>query len=738
MKNLKLAWKFGIGFGLLILIVCALGGLAIVNMSSVRTQSTKISEEYIPEVAVANNLERSSREAIFEMRGFGFTSEEAYLASANKHLEDVHKYLAEAQALADKHPSLVKLRDNLTVAKAKAAEYERLVVETANKDKAMDELRLTMDKMASEFTKDNDTYIAGQTAKVKKDIESGASANILEQDIDKISMGNTISELVNDVRIANFKFQALRDPKLLQAALKNFSEAEALFAKLKPITANPENLKMLEASRVSAEAYQKTVQNFLANWLALQDLSKKRVDTADQLLASTKATSTAGIEGSQHMADNANSSLGSASTIMIVGLLVAIALGVIVAWIITTGITKPVFKGVTFAQQVAGGDLSRTLDLDQKDEIGELAVALNAMVANLKTKIQEAEQKSIEAGQESQKAQAAMLEAKEAQEKAQAGERMILEAADKIQSVVEIVTSASEELSAQIEQSSRGAEEQASRVGETATAMEEMNATVLEVAKNASQAADTSDKAKHKAEEGSGVVRQVVIGINDVQKQALQLKEDMTILGQQAQGIGQIMNVISDIADQTNLLALNAAIEAARAGEAGRGFAVVADEVRKLAEKTMTATKEVGDAINGIQNGTQKNIGNVDQAVRMIDDATGLASKSGESLNEIVTLVDLTTDQVRSIATASEQQSAASEEINRSIEDVSRISSETSDAMRQSAQAVGDLANQAQVLKTLVDGMNSGDGSNSQGRHLPGRPQQQALDGGRTALPARI
>jgi methyl-accepting chemotaxis protein len=248
--------------------------------------------------------------------------------------------------------------------------------------------------------------------------------------------------------------------------------------------------------------------------------------------------------------------------------------------------------------------------------------------------------------------------------------------------------------------------------------MEEMNATVLEVANNASQAAETSDKAKHKAEGGAGIVKEVVDGIAEVQKQALEMKDDMTSLGQQAQGIGQILNVISDIADQTNLLALNAAIEAARAGDAGRGFAVVADEVRKLAEKTMTATKEVGEAIRGIQGGTQKNIANVENAVKKINNATALAGKSGEALGEIVTLVDLATDQVRAIATASEQQSSASEEIKHNIEDVSRISAETADAMRQSAQAVGELANQALVLKNLVEELQADKGDSAQQTQL--------------------
>jgi methyl-accepting chemotaxis protein len=240
--------------------------------------------------------------------------------------------------------------------------------------------------------------------------------------------------------------------------------------------------------------------------------------------------------------------------------------------------------------------------------------------------------------------------------------------------------------------------------------MAEMNATVLEVAKNASLAAHTAELAKSKAEDGSQIVRKVVEGIENVLHQAQEMKDDMGNLGLQAQGIGNIMNVISDIADQTNLLALNAAIEAARAGDAGRGFAVVADEVRKLAEKTMTATKEVGDAIQGIQDSAKKNIANVERSGKTIEHTTNLAVKSGEALLAIVTLVESASDQVRSIATASEQQSATSEEINRSIEDVSRISSETSDAMGRSSSAVSALANQAHVLSHLIEEMHSEEG----------------------------
>jgi len=388
---------------------------------------------------------------------------------------------------------------------------------------------------------------------------------------------------------------------------------------------------------------------------------------------------------------------------MIVLITVSVILGLAMGIVMSRSISQPLKQAVNFSDAVANGDLTCNLEIVRKDEVGKLADGLRFMVENLKARIAEAGTKSEQAEYERDKARQATNEAEEARQMAErAKAEGMLHAADKLEGIVQVVTSASEELSAQIEESSRGSEEQSHRVAETATAMEEMNATVLEVANSASNASQTAVQAKNKAEEGSNIVRQVVNGINEVRQQAHEMMADMGSLGKQAEGIGQIMNVISDIADQTNLLALNAAIEAARAGDAGRGFAVVADEVRKLAEKTMHATKEVGDAIRGIQDGTRKNINNVERSGKTIETATLLAGQSGEALKEIVFLVESTSDQVRSIATASEQQSAASDEISHSIEDVRRISYETSESMRQSSKAISELANQTQVLQNLI------------------------------------
>ena len=284
-------------------------------------------------------------------------------------------------------------------------------------------------------------------------------------------------------------------------------------------------------------------------------------------------------------------------------------------------------------------------------------------------------------------------------------QRTIIEVTNQATDISARMASASEKLASQVEQISRGAEMQKERVESTATAMTQMNSTVLEVARNAGQASEQSEDTRQHAESGAKLVNQVVTSIHEVNKVALKLQKNMTELGSMAERIGGVMNVISDIADQTNLLALNAAIEAARAGEAGRGFAVVADEVRKLAEKTMDATHEVGASITDIQKSAQMNVAEVTEAVENIGQATELANSSGEALHGIVSLAATTSSVVASIATAAEEQSATSEEITSAINEITEIVSETSDGMVQSSVAVQELSRMAQELRTTMEGL---------------------------------
>ncbi len=393
--------------------------------------------------------------------------------------------------------------------------------------------------------------------------------------------------------------------------------------------------------------------------------------------------------------------------LVIAGIVVLMA---ILGLVLVRSITRPLDQLVGYADKVAEGDLDARVDADNFfGELARLHQALARMLDSLRNFISEARQQTEEARKQTDIAQKAVDAAEQARRQAENAQREgMLNAANQLADAVGVISDTSTRLAQQVEESSTAAEQQAHRAMETATAMNEMNTTVLEVAKNAGDAAEVSSSMCHCAEEGADIVRQVVKAIDDVQQIYGVLKQDMAQLGENARAITQIMGVISDIADQTNLLALNAAIEAARAGEAGRGFAVVADEVRKLAEKTMASTNEVGNAINAIRNSTEKSIKQVDVAAESIARATDLSNRSGQALEQIVSMAEQSADEVRAIATAGEQQSATSEEINRSITEINDIATNTSQAMQQASQAIAELARQARHLNDVVEGMKKG------------------------------
>jgi methyl-accepting chemotaxis protein len=397
------------------------------------------------------------------------------------------------------------------------------------------------------------------------------------------------------------------------------------------------------------------------------------------------------------MVQKASVSIGGA----VAGLFLLLVLPLSV--MIFRSIVRPLNAAAKAADEVAGGNLKIALEVRGKDEVAHLERSLNAMVATLSDNMAKIEVKTKEAEEKAAAAELATKAADEAKVKAiRSRQEGLLQAANQLEAVVERLSSASEEISGQAQHIDASTVTQKERIVETATAMEEMNATVLEVARNAGEAAKGAETAKGQAMTGNQVVGRSIKSMDELQLLAKGLAENMGVLGKRATDISQVMNVINDIADQTNLLALNAAIEAARAGDAGRGFAVVADEVRKLAEKTMTATREVGETIRGIQDVSQQNIKGMEEAGRAIEQSTELVKQSGQALDEIVHMSESTAAQVSSIATAAEEQSAASEEINQSVDQINAIATETADSMQQTTVAIRELADQADKLRALV------------------------------------
>jgi methyl-accepting chemotaxis protein len=368
-------------------------------------------------------------------------------------------------------------------------------------------------------------------------------------------------------------------------------------------------------------------------------------------------------------------------------------------------IALPIRRVTDYAVQVADGNLDAPLSARSNDEVGLLVGALQSMIRVLKERISEAETTGVQAREQAERAREARLSAEAAGGEARKKQENMLVAANRLEEAINVIRQASGDLTARIRQAEKDAGRQAEHMAESAGVITRMSGGAREVAVNAVNAKDFSVQTREKASEGEKIVENAVNSIKEVQKDSLALKEDMTVLGEHAKSISQVMNVISDIADQTNLLALNAAIEAARAGEAGRGFAVVADEVRKLAEKTMASTGDVSHAVTAIRQSMDKSMIQVDTTVTNIKQATDLATQSGVALREIVRMADDTARQVEGIVAACEQQSAASESISRSITEMNAIAGETAGIMAESSRDIASLAAQTDSLGNLVGEM---------------------------------
>jgi methyl-accepting chemotaxis protein len=234
--------------------------------------------------------------------------------------------------------------------------------------------------------------------------------------------------------------------------------------------------------------------------------------------------------------------------------------------------------------------------------------------------------------------------------------------------------------------------------------MEEMSATVIEVAKNAQQVSESSTEAQKTAAGGGEIVRDTIAAMQEVSESTTVTAGMIEKLGESSEEIGSIISVINDIADQTNLLALNAAIEAARAGEQGRGFAVVADEVRKLAERTTIATKEISTMIGSIQTETSTAVTAMSEGTEKVENGVKLANATEEALSQIVIGVQSVNDMVRQIATSTEEQSATTDEISRNMDTITEVASSSAASITEVTSTITGVARLATELKGLVSG----------------------------------
>ncbi|HYX08826.1 MAG TPA: methyl-accepting chemotaxis protein [Bacteroidales bacterium] len=606
-KNLRLGMKLGIGFGMLIFISVILGGLAVLNMSKISTKSGYLANEFVPEVAISNELERSALETMHEMRGYAYSEEDQFLTSANSYLDNVKEQLTKAHSLADKSTQLVKLNGSLGSFDNAVKSYEALVDKTSEENKNLARYRSAMDQAADNFAKNCYDYLQAQNDVFISEIKNSNSDNReMVNRLNKVTWINDIIDKGNALRISNYKSQATRDPQLFKNALQQFEISEEL-KNSRSVTHDKDNLDHLDKIEKAAENYQKAMTNFLTSWENREQINTNRNKVGEEVLASSRLVAQAGIDNTESIAGQAVQLLQTSSTVMITGLIFAILLGLAFAAIITRSITIPVSKGVKFAKEIANGNLGVTIDVNQQDEIGELAAAMQNM-------------------------------------------------SDKINDIVtnirmgaDNIALASQQMSSSSQQISQGATEQASSVEEVSSSMEEMSSNIQQNTDNAKETEQIALKATQ--------------GIN-------QGNESTTIAVKAMKDIAEKITIINDIAFQTNILALNAAVEAARAGEHGKGFAVVAAEVRKLAERSKIAADEIVDlSRNGVAisekagNQLAEMVPEIEKTARLVQEITAASMEQNSGSDQINNAIQQLNQVTQQNAAASEEMATSSEEL---------------------------------------------------------------------------
>ena len=500
---------------------------------------------------------------------------------------------------------------------------------------------------------DMDTY-----SKVARDAMDLLKSRVMQSSAseqDRFEQLDTLSTVREKFLIARYQVRAYIASQTTaneQAARQQLNDAIASLTALNTyfVTSAPETLRTLDDALAH---YQHALQVYADTDKTIANMRKEMTDYGSGILSRSD-------ELYKIQLERRDSESESANTIQLISTLLVLLFGILAAVVITRQITRPLRETLDVVERIAGGDLSQNLRVTRRDDLGVLQQGIARMGTTLRELI------------------------------------------GGIRDGVTQIASAAEELSAVTEQTSAGVNSQKIETDQVATAMHEMTATVQEVARNAEDASQAAAAADTEAREGDQVVNQAIDQIERLAVEVGRSTEAMAVLQQESDKIGSVMDVIKAVAEQTNLLALNAAIEAARAGEAGRGFAVVADEVRGLAQRTQKSTEEIQTLVAALQSGTQHVASVMNSSRSLTDSSVTLTRQAGTSLQGITRTVSNIQSMNQQIAAAAEQQSAVAEEISRSIINVRDVSEQTAAASDETAKSSVELARLGNQLQMMV------------------------------------
>ena len=594
LKNLKLGAKISLGFATVICLASVLGTLGVVSMNVVRRDAGILADEYMPEVAICNQVERNALLTMYAMRGYAMSEEPQYLEQGKGSLAEVNKWLDDAAKLADKAEHLVKLGPAVAATRKAVDEYDGLTKRTEELIGKLDQNRATLDTAAAAFMENANAYLANQNEALAGEIGKGAKGAKLRERHEKITVTSDIIDLGNATRIANWRSQAEREPQVITDAMGNFEKMAAKFDYLRERTHQDVNLQQIAKTQEAANTYRAAMQDLLANWQELQAVGAKRTEVGMEVLAQAQGTAAAGVEGASGIASEASANLTASSLTLLIGLVICIAIGTVAALMITRSIVGPLrrlINGLTAGSQqtasAAGQVSSASVSLAdgasrQAAAIEETSSSMEEMAAMTRQNAANAAKANSLASQTKQSADRGVS----AMERMNTAIDDIKKSSDSTARIIKTI----DEIAFQTNLLALNAAVEAARAGEAgkgfAVVAEEVRNLAQRSAEAAKNTAQMIEESVRNADNGVAITREVGEALAEISQAAAEVNELVAGIAkasnEQAEGNAQINTAVGQMDHITQANAANAEETASASEELSGQAEEMSSMVREL------------------------------------------------------------------------------------------------------------------------------------------------------------